>query len=291
MTLESKPNRSRQWEDELGPEDLEWLEQQIQQQTGEDCSEGRKEQTAGPSLDPLADPLGATPATYGEEHRKETDLSAIRKERGDLDPSPTSPEQQPQRVEQETGEGCNGAPADPTEGPLPPSPANPSTPATCGEEHPPELLPEIRKEAGEVDPSPTSPGKQPQLNRLLVSQLGASVPQWLSHPEHIHDAIELYRRFDPQDGIEIVLSALTVSLFNASMDGLDRAARPGLKPEVRQMELRLSQSGTAQVTSLIKTLQAQRGLGTHKVNVGSVNVSSGANAIVGNVAGRRADKD
>jgi hypothetical protein len=149
----------------------------------------------------------------------------------------------------------------------------------------------VRRDVGDADPSAPVPEKQPLLNRLLVSQLAASAPQWLSKPERAEDAIELYQKFEPQNAIETVLSALTVGLFNASMDGLDRAVRPGLKPEVRQIELRLVHSGTAQVTNLIKTLQAQRGLGTHKVSVGSVKVSSGANAIVGNVIGPRADKD
>jgi hypothetical protein len=125
---------------------------------------------------------------------------------------------------------------------------------------------------------------QPFLNSLLVSQLAGSVPEWLTKVENIDGSVELYRKLDPQDGIETVLAGLVVGLFNASMDGFERANRSGLMPDVRQMELKLSQSGTAQLTNVIKTLQAHRGLGNQQVNVGSVNVSSGANAIVGNVA-------
>jgi hypothetical protein len=225
MSLESNPNQLPRCQSEWDPEDLEWLEQQVQQHAVEDGGDGGTEPTVGPSIDP-----GTTPSE--------------------------------------------------------------ATPANCSEEHPEDVkLPAIRNNASDIEPAPAIPNEQPLLNGLLVSQLGASVPQWLSKPELAADAIALYQKFEPQDAIETVLSALTVGLFNASMDGLDRAARPGLKPEVRQMELRLTHSGTAQLTNLIKTLQAHRGLGTHKVSVGSVNVSSGANAIVGNVAGRQAGKD
>jgi hypothetical protein len=152
-------------------------------------------------------------------------------------------------------------------------------------------LPSLPSDECGRDPEVKTSDKQPLLNRLLVSQLAGSVPQWLSDPERSEDAIELYQKFDAQDAIETVLSALAVGLFNASMDGFERAGRPGLKPEVRQMELKLTHSGTAQLTNLIKTLQAHRGLGVHEVNVGSVNVSSGANAIVGNVAPRQTRKE
>jgi hypothetical protein len=127
-------------------------------------------------------------------------------------------------------------------------------------------------------------GRQPFLNTLLVSQLAGSVPEWLTKVENVDGSVELYRKLQPQDGIETVLAGLVVGLFNASMDGFERANRSGLTPDVRQMELKLSQSGTAQLTNVIKTLQAHRGLGNQQVNVGSVNVSSGANAIVGNVS-------
>lgn len=194
-----------------------------------------------------------------------------------------------QQVQQHSGDGGTEPTADPSFGP--PTIPSEAAPATCSEEPEEMKLPAIRKDASDIEPAPAIPTEQPLLNGLLVSQLGASVPQWLSKPELAGDAIALYQKFEPQDAIEAVLSALTVGLFNASMDGLDRAARPGLKPEVRQMELRLTHGGTAQLTNLIKTMQAHRGLGTHKVSVGSVNVSSGANAIVGNVAGRQARKD
>jgi len=132
---------------------------------------------------------------------------------------------------------------------------------------------------------------KPLLNRLLVSQLGASVPNWLSNTELVGDAVELYQKFEPADAAEVVLAALTVGLFNANMDGLDRAARPGLKPEVRQMELKLTHNGTAQIVGVLKLLQAHRGSGTQVVSVGSVNVGSGGKAIVGNIAAPRNEED
>ena len=194
----------------------------------------------------------------------------------------------PQGVAEQTGESCDGGGAEPTDQPA--FDLSEVKSKIGGEENSDTNLPAIQNRA-DVDSDSVSPGKQSPLNRLLISQLCASVPNWLSQPDQAHDAVELYQKFGAQDGAEALLSALAVGLFNASMDGLDRAARPGLKSEVRQMELKLSQSGAAQITNLIKTLQSHRGLDAHKVSVGSVNVSSGGNAIVGNVAGRRSDKE
>ena len=195
----------------------------------------------------------------------------------------------PQPVAEQTGESCDGGGAESVDQPA--FDLSEVKSAIGGEENSAETnLPAIQN-CADADSDSASPGKQPPLNRLLISQLCASVPNWLSQPDQAHDAVELYQKFGAQDGAEALLSALAVGLFNASMDGLDRAARPGLKSEVRQMELKLSQSGAAQITNLIKTLQSQRGLGAHAVSVGSVNVSSGGNAIVGNVAGRGSDKE
>jgi hypothetical protein len=167
-----------------------------------------------------------------------------------------------------------------------------STPPTCNEQVPSDMkLPAVQKDTGEVDRRPTIGGQRPLLNKLLVSQLAGSVPQWLSKPEQADNAIEIYQRFEPQDAAETVLATLAVGLLNASMDGLERAARSGLRPEVRHMELKLTHSGATQITSLIKALDAHRGMGTPKVSVGSVNVSSGANAIVGNVIPPKVDKN
>lgn len=187
-------------------------------------------------------------------------------------------------------DGGNGGTEPPASSLAEPAEPLEPAPSPCNEEVPAEImLPAIQQGTREVDPGPAA-GGQPLVSKLLVSQLAGSVPQWLSKPEQANDAIELYQRFEPHDASEAVLSALTVGLLNASMDGLERAARSGLKPEVRHMELKLTHNGATQIANLIKLLDTHRGLGTPKVSVGSVNVSSGANAIVGNVLPPKVDR-
>jgi hypothetical protein len=267
MSEESNSNEIPQSE-EWPLEDLEWFKQQIPADltgaTG--ASEG--------SLDALADPLESISAT---DHESLGDTS--------LDPKPSTPT--PQRVEHQTASDAGGT--EPPGGLQSPSDSLRVTSTSGDDKNAAEAhLPAIQESS---DASTQLASKQAPLNALLVAQLAATVPEWLTRPQQVDDAIDLYQRFGAQDGAEIVVSALTVGLFNATMDGLDRAARPGLKAEVRHMELKLSQSAAAQITNLIKTLQTHRGLGAHTVSVGSVNLSSGANAIVGNIAGRRSDKD
>ena len=130
---------------------------------------------------------------------------------------------------------------------------------------------------------PISAVSEPEINRLLVSQLAFSVPGWQSDDASIDDAVQLYRSFRPVDATESVLARLTVGLTNAAMDGLERAARANQKPETRQMELKLSQKGAATIVQVLTLLQKHRGLDRQKVSVGSVNVGSGGRAIVGHV--------
>ena len=58
------------------------------------------------------------------------------------------------------------------------------------------------------------------------------------------------------------------------MDGLDRANRAGLKPEVRHMEVKLSHKGSAAVVDVLKMLEthrrADRNISVKNVNVGNV---------------------
>jgi hypothetical protein len=208
----------------------------------------------------------------------------------DCDWQPEDLEWLTQHAQQKDDDGSTDDGA-PTIGQSPHSVARPA-PALLiipGADKPLEAIPADDERGGDLEPE--NRDKRPLLNHLLISQLAGSVPQWLSNAERAQDAIELYQKFEPQDAVETVLSALAVGLFNASMDGFDRAGRPGLKPEVRQMELKLTHSGAAQLTNLIKTLQAHRGCGGHGVTVGNVNVSPGANAIVGNVASRQTRKE
>jgi hypothetical protein len=125
----------------------------------------------------------------------------------------------------------------------------------------------------------------PKLNMLLIEQLSFSVPQ--AHPDtnlgvqREVGSIELYRDFKPVDATESVLARLAVGFTNATMDGLQRAASHQ-NLEARQVELRLSQKSAATLIDVLTLLEQRRGLGP-QVSVGSVNVGSGGQAIVGNV--------
>ena len=120
---------------------------------------------------------------------------------------------------------------------------------------------------------------------LLIEQLSFSVPQ--AHPDtnlgvqREIGAIELYQDFKPVDATESVLARVAVGLTNATMDGLQRAAS-SQNLGARQTELRLSQKSAATLVDVLTLLEKRRGLGP-QVSVGSVNVGSGGQAIVGNV--------
>jgi len=133
---------------------------------------------------------------------------------------------------------------------------------------------------------------KPPLDRLLVSQIASSVPDWLSNPEAVDGAVQLYLNFKPTDATEDVLARLAVGLTNATLDGLERASRTALNPQVRQTELKLSHKGSAAVVDVLKMLETHRRSDNQKIRVGSVNVGSGGQAIVGNVhAAPRDDQD
>jgi hypothetical protein len=139
--------------------------------------------------------------------------------------------------------------------------------------------------------SESSAETQPQVNRLAVYQLGSSVPDWLIDPSSIEGAIELYLDFNPTDATESILARLAVGLTNATMDGLDRANRAGLKPEVRHMEVKLSHKGSAAVVDVLKMLETHR-RADRNISVKNVNVGNGGKAIVGNVrTGRSQEED
>ena len=102
-----------------------------------------------------------------------------------------------------------------------------ATRPTCNEDHlnEPKSLERSERTSSTSSSTAAAGDKQLLLNELLVCQLAGSVPEWLTKTNRTGDAIELYQKFNPQDAIETVLSALTVGLLNASMDGLERAGK------------------------------------------------------------------
>jgi hypothetical protein len=143
----------------------------------------------------------------------------------------------------------------------------------------------------ELEWEPPAEAQPRQLNPLVVCQLAASVPNWPTQISSVDGAVQLYLDFKPTDAMESILATLAVGLTNATMDGLDRANRDGLNPQVRQTELKLGHKGSAAVVDVLKMLETHRRAGDRKINVENVNVNEGGQAIVGNVRTGRSSED
>jgi hypothetical protein len=142
-----------------------------------------------------------------------------------------------------------------------------------------------------AEQQPQSEPADIKLDYLTLRQLASPVSGELTDENAIDGAIKRYLAFEPTDAIEATLALFLTGLTNAAMDGLGRASRAGLVPEVRQAELKLSYMGTAVSLDVLKALQAHRRPTDQKVNVANVNVAKGGRAIVGHVqAPRREDK-
>jgi hypothetical protein len=104
------------------------------------------------------------------------------------------------------------------------------------------------------------------------------------------DALHLYAALRSGDPIESIIDRLLVAATNAVMGSYDRAAGTD-NINTRQLELRSSMKGAEVVNNLIKLRDSRRGAGHQNVTVGSLNVESGGQAIVGNVNGRKTEDE
>ena len=119
-----------------------------------------------------------------------------------------------------------------------------------------------------------APGRYLENTRLEATMAGATY--------------DLYERLAPQDAQESILSLLTVSVTNASLDCLALAARvPPDNVPVRELNLRYGLKAAAVAAELIKALDDRNREKSDKVTVGAVNVEAGGQAIVGNVKSGR----
>jgi hypothetical protein len=99
---------------------------------------------------------------------------------------------------------------------------------------------------------------------------------------------DLYESLAPRDAQDSILSLLTVSVTNASLDCLALAARvPPDNLAVRELNLRYGLKAAETAADLIKALDDRRRGTTDRVTVGAVNVEAGGQAIVGNVKSAR----
>ena len=99
-------------------------------------------------------------------------------------------------------------------------------------------------------------------------------------------SISLYRALQPQNAQESIICSLLVGLHNAAQTSLMRGINAGLR-EVREVDLKNGVKAALAVLDLSKhleTLRSGKPLGT--VQVGTVNIEAGAQAVVGHVETR-----
>jgi hypothetical protein len=96
-----------------------------------------------------------------------------------------------------------------------------------------------------------------------------------------HGAVGLRDEFAPADAVESTLASVTVGLRNAVLASFAMATK-GIC-ERRDIELSTAFKGARVLAELLEAFDAHRGHGNRRINVGNVNVESGAQAIVGNV--------
>jgi hypothetical protein len=96
-------------------------------------------------------------------------------------------------------------------------------------------------------------------------------------------SVALYQDFQAADPVDSIIARLMVGLSNMTMDALARAGRTKYLEE-RELEIKNATKGALVCGELAKAYDARRGRGNQTVNVGRVNVETGGQAVVGNVA-------
>ena len=128
-----------------------------------------------------------------------------------------------------------------------------------------------------------------QAEALLSLCLASAVPAPADSSNELRQAftdatISLLKSIKPKDAIDHMGSSLLIALNFAGLDCFARAANCSDSSAARDLNLRSGIKIGSVVSELMKALDARHGQGRYKVNVGTVNVESGGQAIVGNVA-------
>lgn len=97
-------------------------------------------------------------------------------------------------------------------------------------------------------------------------------------------AIDLLESIGPADGIEGMLAVQMVGTHNAAVESLRRAMIYDQSLEAQKVYLSQAERMMGQFTRHLEALDRHRGKGRANITVGQVNVESGGQAIVGNVA-------
>lgn len=101
--------------------------------------------------------------------------------------------------------------------------------------------------------------------------------------KRINAALASLEELGPRDEAEGMLAAQMVATHAAAMECLARAATPGIAPDVRARELKNALKFMMLYARQMETLDKHRGRGQQNVNVESLHIEPGAQAIVGNL--------
>ena len=127
-----------------------------------------------------------------------------------------------------------------------------------------------------------------EAEALLSVFLAAAVPVPANSSIELRQAltdatVSLLKSIKAKDAIDPMGSSLLIALNLAGLDCFARAAACGDNSAARDLNLRSGIKIGSVVSDLMKGLDARHGQGRYAVNVRSVNVEPGGQAIVGNV--------
>ena len=135
----------------------------------------------------------------------------------------------------------------------------------------------------------TKEGSKPYLTPyatgyLLLTTPGRFLADCPVRNELENNSVELFVGLNPRNAQEAIICMLAVAISNASLDCVAQASLldPG-QFTLRDLNLRHGFKGAQLGAELIKTLNDLRCKRSEKVQVSSVNVEAGGQAIVGNV--------
>lgn len=133
----------------------------------------------------------------------------------------------------------------------------------------------------------TTPTLQEPYARTVVQQLAETIPESdrdsATYKTSLDEAVATYKLMKPANPAESALCRLVIALTTAGMQSLGRATAAEGLPLSQERDLTLGIKAAKSVAELITVLDGLRAR-HQSVNVGRVNVHSGAQAIVGNVS-------
>ncbi|HWM30661.1 MAG TPA: hypothetical protein VNO69_03030 [Methyloceanibacter sp.] len=140
-------------------------------------------------------------------------------------------------------------------------------------------------------PSQEQVSQRPGYDHLMLYQAVKSTPPdediFPGEKRLGRGSISLYRALQPQNAQESIICSLLVGLHNAAQISLKRGIHAPLS-QVRELDLKSGVKAALAVLDLSKHLETLRSGNKHlgTVQVGTVNIEAGAQAVVGHVETR-----